>query len=255
MKGHLEITTKIGCKLACKFCPQKTLVTNYTDKNVTLFKLDNFYKILETVPTTIDIHFSGFSEPFLNSDMPDMLEFVYKKGHKIFLYSTLVGLDQRGVEALKKYTPTFTRIHIADEKAMRVEDDKWIFYHELFLQTNIVGSYMAMGNVTEKIQNYLNSKGIFYEIPVMISRGGNLDLQTHYIDGPSICSMDRWHQNVVLPNGDVYACCMDYGLTMPLGNLLKQDYSDIWESAEKYRRNTNPPEDSICRKCEWASRL
>lgn len=255
MTGHLEITTKIGCKLACKFCPQKTLVTSYQDKSNTLFQLDDFYKVLETVPTSIDIHFSGFSEPFLNPHVPDMLKHVYEKGHKVHIYSTLVGLDDRGVEALKQYTPVFIRVHIADEKAMKVEDAKWMAYHDLFLKTGIRGSYMAMGNVTQAIKNYLDSKGIAYEIPTMLSRGGNLDFGSYYIEGNLVCGMDRWHQNVVLPNGDVYACCMDYGLTMPVGNLLKEDYTSIWNKAENYKANTNPPADSICRKCEWAHKI
>ena len=255
MTGHLEITTKIGCKLACKFCPQKTLVNNYKQKINTLFDLDQFYKVIETVPASIDIHFSGFSEPFLNVSVWDMLKHVSNKGHKVHVYSTLVGLDERGVAALKKYNPYFIRIHIADQKAMIVEDANWIASHELFLKTGIKASYMAMGQVTDTIRIYLESKGIAFEIPTMLSRGGNLKISNNYIDGPLVCGMDRWHQNVVLPNGDVYACCMDYGLTMPVGNLLNEDYSAIWNKAENYKANTNPPADSICRKCEWAHKL
>jgi radical SAM protein with 4Fe4S-binding SPASM domain len=255
MNGHLEITTKIGCKLACKFCPQKTLVTNYKDKSNTLFQLDEFNKVLEKVPLSIDIHFSGFSEPFLNPSTPEMIRLAHVKGHRIHLYSTLVGLTEQGAEILRDYKPTFTRIHIADQNAMRVEDSKWIAFHDLFLTTGIQGSYMAMGHVTDTIKNYLDSKNISYEIPSMLSRGGNLDMGSHYIEGNLVCAADRWHQNVILPNGDVYACCMDYGLTMPVGNLLTESYSAVWQKAENYRNNTNPPEDSICRKCEWARKI
>jgi radical SAM protein with 4Fe4S-binding SPASM domain len=252
MNAHLEITTKIGCKLACKFCPQKTLVTNYSDKSNTLLDFDNYKKFLETVPTSVDIHFSGFSEPFLNTETPNMIKYAIEKGHVVHLYSTLVGLDEYGVEILKQYKPFFTRIHIADQKAMKVADEKWIQHHDLFLKTGITGSYMAMGEVTETIAEYLNNKNIRYEIPNMLSRGGNLDLNQNYISGNLICGMDRWHQNVILPNGDVYTCCMDYGLTMPIGNLLKDHYSEIWNKAELYKHNINPPKESICRKCEWA---
>jgi radical SAM protein with 4Fe4S-binding SPASM domain len=255
MTGHLEITTKIGCKLACKFCPQKTLVTSYKDKSNTLFQLDDFIKVLETVPKEIDIHFSGFSEPFLNPAAPAMIKIAHLRGHNIHLYSTLVGLTEDGANVLKQYKPHYTRIHIADQNAMRVEDEKWIAFHELFLTTGIQGSYMAMGHVTDNLKKYLESKSISYEIPNMLSRGGNLDFGSHYIEGNLICGMNRWHQNVILPNGDVYACCMDYGLTMPVGNLLNESYSSVWDKAEKYKNNTNPPVDSICRKCEWAIKI
>ena len=255
MHGHLEITTRIGCRLACTFCPQKTLNTAYQDKKQVLMTLDDFKRIIESVPQTIDIHFSGFAEPFLNRETPNMLKYAKEKGHNVHIYSTLIGLTEEGAKILKQFPPSFFRIHIADQKAMKVQDEKWIEAHELFLTTSIPGSYMAMGEVTEKVGNYLNSKGIRYEIPTMLSRGGNLDINEHYLDGNIACGMDRWHQNVVLPNGDVYVCCMDYGLTMPTGNLLKENYSVIWEKAEKYKNNINPPEDSICRKCEWAVKI
>lgn len=255
MQGHLEITTRIGCRLACTFCPQKTLNIAYEDKKHVLMSLSDFEKIIETVPTSIDIHFSGFAEPFLNKEAPFMLKYAVEKGHKVHVYSTLIGLMPEGAEILKNYKPALFRIHVADQKAMKVQDDKWIEAHELFLTTGIVGSYMAMGDVTDQIDKYLRSKHISYEIPTMLSRGGNLDIGVHYLEGNIACGMNRWHQNVVLPNGDVYICCMDYGLTMPSGNLLKDPYNSIWDKAEKYKNNINPPKDSICRRCEWAVRI
>ena len=40
------------------------------------------------------------------------------------------------------------------------------------------------------------------------------------------CDETLYH-NVVLPNGDVSLCCMDYGLKHILGNLYTQEYNDI----------------------------
>jgi hypothetical protein len=40
------------------------------------------------------------------------------------------------------------------------------------------------------------------------------------------CIEDLYH-NVVLPNGDVSLCCMDYGLKHILGNIYEQEYEDI----------------------------
>ena len=34
--------------------------------------------------------------------------------------------------------------------------------------------------------------------------------------------------NVLLPNGDVILCCMDYGLKNVLGNLLSMDYDELF---------------------------
>jgi hypothetical protein len=40
------------------------------------------------------------------------------------------------------------------------------------------------------------------------------------------CIEDLYH-NVVLPNGDVSLCCMDYGLKHIIGNIYEQEYDDI----------------------------
>ena len=37
-------------------------------------------------------------------------------------------------------------------------------------------------------------------------------------------------QNVLLPNGDVLLCCMDWGMKHVLGNLLTGDYSNLFAS-------------------------
>jgi hypothetical protein len=39
-----------------------------------------------------------------------------------------------------------------------------------------------------------------------------------------------YDRNVLLPNGDVVLCCMDYDLKHVIGNLLKQTYDEMFES-------------------------
>jgi adenine C2-methylase RlmN of 23S rRNA A2503 and tRNA A37 len=71
--GRLEITTRIGCRVNCKFCPQKKLLDHYKEnshniiqKNVLSFK--NFKKCIDKVPSSVRIDFSGMAEPWLNKD-------------------------------------------------------------------------------------------------------------------------------------------------------------------------------------------
>ena len=46
--------------------------------------------------------------------------------------------------------------------------------------------------------------------------------------GPSTCGcIEHLYHNVVLPNGDVSLCCMDYSLEKILGNLFVDEYDDI----------------------------
>lgn len=52
------------------------------------------------------------------------------------------------------------------------------------------------------------------------------------------CSAGR-HHPVVMPNGDLYLCCMDYNLDHRLGDLLNQKYEDI-DIKDNYR---------LCKSC------
>jgi hypothetical protein len=45
---------------------------------------------------------------------------------------------------------------------------------------------------------------------------------------PMTCGcLELLYHNVLLPNGDVSLCCMDYQLTHILGNLFVQSYDDV----------------------------
>ena len=139
---------------------------------------------------------------------------------------------------------------------MLVPDDKWIGLHQIwFKYSGTPATYLSMGPRTPAVQQYLDSLNITVEEPTMLSRGGNL------WDRPRLtrkiyCAMNRWHQNVVLPNGDVLLCCMIYDLSVKLGNLFTQPYSEIYEAAESVKKmaeSGSAPD--ICRKCEWAGTL
>jgi radical SAM protein with 4Fe4S-binding SPASM domain len=64
-----------------------------------------------------------------------------------------------------------------------------------------------------------------------------------------------YDRNVLLPNGDVVLCCMDYNLKHIIGNLLTQTYEEIFKGkplldliemneADKFNKC------SICKSCE-----
>jgi radical SAM protein with 4Fe4S-binding SPASM domain len=67
--------------------------------------------------------------------------------------------------------------------------------------------------------------------------------------------MDAIKINVLLPNGDVQLCCMDYGLEHKIGNLLTMSYNDLFTSDEYRRIESGLEDDSIdilCRTCKEA---
>ena len=42
----------------------------------------------------------------------------------------------------------------------------------------------------------------------------------------------KLNHSVLLPNGDVVLCCMDYSIKHKVGNLLEQEYCEIFSSKE-----------------------
>ena len=105
-----------------------------------------------------------------------------------------------------------------------------------------------------------------------ISRASNLDDNTIAVKAPTIknydggigrktgkiiCKTNSLNYNVLIPNGDVQLCCMDYGLDAKIGNLLEDDYEYLHTGDKMQyiidRMNDDSLEgDIICRRCENA---
>jgi radical SAM protein with 4Fe4S-binding SPASM domain len=248
MQQHLEFTLAALCPINCGFCPQTKLKGAYHGPEK-FMALPDFIAILEKVPAEVEIHFSGFTEPFLN---PNAGTFIYLskmfKKHRVAVYSTLIGMKEQASKLVSLAKPDLIRIHVPDTKHMVYDPIKWIAQHKLFLAVNLSATYMTMGELELAVADHL--KGISVETPEMISRGGNL-WAVFERTGHIRCAADRWHCNVVMPNGDVYGDCMDYGLTVKLGNLLNQSYQEIFDMAEVWKA-TFKDEHSICAQCEWS---
>ena len=61
----------------------------------------------------------------------------------------------------------------------------------------------------------------------------------------------RMNHNVLLPNGDVVLCCMDFGMQHVLGNLKRQSYEEIMQGREmrKIKQELLEAVHVICGKC------
>ena len=255
-KMSIEFTLLVNNCLGCTICPQDKLGDAYTSKTRRMSPED-FVTILGKLPLAVRIDFSGFNEPYLHPACATFIIMAITRGFKVHVYSTLMGMREKQAKHLAVHEPEYFRVHVPDRTHLRINDDLWIRQHEIFLASGIHGSYMAMDYPTDKVREYLlDKKGIEVELPTMISRAGNLEfMRPEKKTGPIRCAAERWHSNVVLPNGDVVACCMDWSLTLPVGNLLAQSYDEIFAKASEYEANTDPPDDSICRTCEWSAPL
>lgn len=230
----LEITTIIGCKNMCSYCPQKLLIKSYKD-NVKTLTLENFKKILKNVPKEVVISFAGMSEPFLNRESSSMMKYAIEEGYVIILYTTLIGFDENDAEILSSvnFPPN---IHFHRFKGIGFDENKFNLNKNLFLE-----------KVLKKDSNYYNGE----YVNDAHSRSGNLwDVESVkgkvYCKSP--CKHDTFNMNEMLPNGDVYLCCMDYALKHKIGNLFETNYDDLDRQSIIDLANQEES-DLICRKC------
>ena len=80
----MEITTVIGCRVQCTFCPQTLLMDKYEEKNITdkitwgkpvIMSFDTFKTCLDKLPKNVETDFSGYAEPWLNPECTKMILF------------------------------------------------------------------------------------------------------------------------------------------------------------------------------------
>ncbi|HEY8287693.1 MAG TPA: radical SAM protein, partial [Acetobacteraceae bacterium] len=118
----LEITTKLGCALACRFCPQDRLVKSYPRGDSRELSLDEFRQVVAKVPPHVRLDFSGMAEPWLNPRATDMVVHAFAEGRKVAIYTTLQGMPPRDADMLiarfaDRITPeTPWVIHLPDDQ-------------------------------------------------------------------------------------------------------------------------------------------
>ena len=270
MNNSVDITTNIGCRVQCKFCPQDDSMSNYAMKNEleqikfgnpVLMSYPTFVKIIKKIPKNVLIRFSGFTEPFLNPECGKMIKYANDNGYQIQLYSTLVGMTSNDVDILNAVNPEKFVIHLADsEKYAKIP----LALHKEILK-KIVSSdmenvfFMTMGTIPDEIKNII---GMDVKASEMVDWAGHIDFgrKTNRITGPILCTMNRSRNNrdippIILPNGDVVLCCKDWSMDYVLGNLLNCIYDELFQSKtynEVIKKMRSENDDIICRNCEFA---
>ena len=267
----MEITSIIGCRVDCYFCPQELIMKEYSlinkIENISYGKpvvmsFETFKMCCDKLPKTLVIAFSGYAENFLNPEITDMILYAHQLGHPIRIFSTLVGMKLEDIDKIKHIPFDSFLIHLPDTEmfAKIPVNSKYLEVLQKLITSKIKNlSCMTMGSTHPKIKEILNIK---LDASEMQSRAGNLKNVRNEFEkklGPLCCNMtsrenleDVLNGNVLLPNGDVSLCCMDYGLQNILGNLLKCNYNELFDndSFKKIREKMKSDDsDIICRNC------
>lgn len=243
---RLEITTNIGCPVNCKDCPQALLRERYKGK--TMMDFEEYKKAIDKVPKECRIDFSGMCEPFCNPRCTDMI--LYAKDHPLALYTTLQGATMEDYERLRGIPFEVITIHLPDcegRSHFKITDE----YLEV-LANFPCHNYSVHGQMDDRVRPFLRQRNL---ITFMHDRAGNVEDRQHVHIIPErrlkcMTSGRAMDHNVLLPDGTVLMCCMDYGMTGVFGNLFEQSYEEVIHSpAAEEMRATLIRGESICRHC------
>jgi hypothetical protein len=243
----MELTTMIGCPLMCTFCPQDNLRDSYGEGTKYMSQVD-LTRMLVKLPRNTRIDFSGMSEPWANPECTSMLEEVLYMGFKVAIYTTLYGMTDpaRVKKVIEDHASQIevVMLHLPDNNGnMRgwKPSQEWMNAFETMATLQVPCGVGAMtmdknGVVHEFLVPYVGRLAGW----VGHTRADSLDPEQ--VKGQALSITPRhefaltckstpfYDRNVLLPNGDVVLCCMDYDLKHIIGNLLEQTYDEIFES-------------------------
>ncbi len=234
--------------------------------------VENFATILSKVPLHVQIDFSGMSEPWANPDATDMLELTLSCGYHIVVYTTLYGMTpdnaRRVIALLLDHRDQVKEVclHLPDANGNMRGYKPSVEFDE------VLGLFMtASKNLRSFRAMTMDNRSRVHPSVKMpassrswegLDRAGNVDeniIVPHtQHNGPVSCSFTPFYDhNVVLPNGDVVLCCMDYSTKHKIGNLLTGDYYSLFASpgmGHLRAENTKiGKSDTICKSCNRAT--
>ena len=261
----LEITTRIGCKNNCRYCPQDALINAYKAKNRQVeMSFDLFKTCLDKIPKDVRIDFSGMAEPWLNKRCTDMVQYSHENGFELAVYTTLVGMDNDDIDRISALPFKRFVVHLPDSGSLTqiTVNDAYLQKLNKVSQSGISGlSFMTIGTLHPQLKGLVGDNVNENEV---INRAGNLtdypgmDKQKR-LRGIIYCDScgNNFNHNGLLPNGDVIVCAMDYGLRYVMGNLTTASYADLFKSnivSEMRASLLDDKKEILCRYCHNASR-
>jgi hypothetical protein len=228
----LEITVTCPCGVNCKFCPQGAFYKAYNGRR--MLSLEDFKLAVDKLPQYVIVAFAGFAEPFLNPKAIDMIEYAAQQKHRVFLYSTLVGLRVEDVKRLAKCPLHFFVVHLPDNLGntpIAITQQWKDVLAEVLMSFRIddfsVHNQRWMEGKPLSNQTYARDGGRAGLLPTGLKEP---------FTGEFFCRKLVAPQFVLLPNLDCVLCCNDFGLRHRIGNMRQVASWDKLCHSKEYRR-------------------
>lgn len=278
------------CNLRCPVCETGN---GSIARNRAMMRFEDFRIIMEKLPASVEeicLHING--ESFLNKDIYSMIAYAAEKNYKTYLDTNGLLFDPLKVVAsgLDEITVCLDGDSPESYVTYRVGGD----YHRLLAnieglvkakknadskKPRLVLKTIAMkhtdhlidtlkpisrrfgadsciitcftARTSEEALKYQSDRSRFSKyIPSELKKGC---LTTRYVPSVRECQIPYYAVNVTA-TGDVIPCCRDMEGDYVMGNLINDDFKDIWNRYEfsEFRRSLLSEPASICSECHLA---
>ena len=261
----IEFTIQTGCPVMCDFCPQDLFIKRYGHHEK--FTIDNFkLALLNLQNSTIKtIQFSGFSEPLYHKNISDFIRLSIDSGFEVEIHTTLKGFNSEQIEKVKnlpiKWYISVQPINMHNRKGLRDEEAWNNIKSFLGIEFNNKAIFRCVNlNLSKEQKIKLNKKvkkmgikNIIY--PNFETRAGNITRNSINKFGKKLLCKNNMTP-VILPNGDIALCCMDFGLNHIIGNIFNDSFKNILlsDSLQKILKVMCRKEkgEILCHHCEFS---
>jgi radical SAM protein with 4Fe4S-binding SPASM domain len=252
---QFEVTN--NCNLKCKMCP----VNNGMKRKKGFMDFNLFKKIIDE---NLEMGFAllfNWGEPLLHPKIFEMLEYAKNKGIRTFITTnaTLLDTDEKMIKLLKTkieritisldgFEDSYTKIRGFDYKKIEKRILRLIeLRNQLNVKTKIDINMVIMPETEKFVPGFYKKWG------KLIDR---IQIQPNILftrkQRKSRCK-ELWRGNlIILWDGKVVPCCVDYEGKMILGDANKERLSNVWNShqARKLRKLHNTKEfHPVCETC------
>ena len=259
----VEFTLTMGCQHNCWYCPQENLMKSYykNDKNRQKhLSFEQFKVCLSKVRRGTGITIGGMSEPFQNPECAKIIKYDYDNGYLITLLTTLQGMNEEDFELLKDVQYESFVVHVPDEegRAKFIIDDEYLKILKKNIESQKIDYFSCQGTTHSSVKNLI--KNNMKVANQMLDRAGNLtyeEFKPVHTDGKIDCFCGTelgtvgWFP-MVLADGTMLHCQMDYSMEHVIGNLLHDDWTTIITNVDYLyteRAKDNDKMELICRRC------
>ena len=250
---RVQIQTQAGCNGRCVFCPNEELLD--TDAEHGRMPLELFHKIIDdlvrTPPRRIGMYM--MNEPMADKRLPELTAYVTEKipsaKTQVITNGTYLtkergeALIDAGLKQLKCSLQSLdpeTNKEIMGYESTKVIENCIAFQETIKRKRSDIDFRVSMvvtkKNVDEieSTRRFWKKHGVRLVTSALENRGGNIkgaaDLNVGEMRSMGDCIRPS-RDMMILFNGDVPLCCVDWFRTTILGNVGQQSVQEIWHGA------------------------